>query len=99
TIWPRDWSSDVCSSDLIVTRAAVAGDDVDDTGGQLGLADHVAEKERRERRRLRGLEDDRIACRQRRRDLPREHQQREVPGDDLRSEERRVGNELRGRCE
>src|SRR5439155_18014859 len=25
TRWPRDWSSDVCSSDLAITKAAVTG--------------------------------------------------------------------------
>ena len=64
-------------------RAPVAGDDVDDARRQLGLAEHVGEEQRRERRRLGGLEDDRVARRECRRDLPREHEQREVPGNDL----------------
>src|SRR5204863_6447651 len=63
--------------------AAVAGDDVDDTGRQLGLAQDVAEVESRERRRLGRLEHDGVPGGQRRRDLPGQHQQWEVPGDDL----------------
>ena len=53
-------------------------------GRQLGLPADVGEEERGERRRLGRLEHDGVAAGQRRRDLPREHQQREVPGDDLR---------------
>src|ERR1700739_3672513 len=41
--------------------AAISGDDVDDARGQLGLPDDVAEEQRRERRRLRRLEHDRVA--------------------------------------
>ena len=62
---------------------AVAGDDVDDARRQLGLAQDVAEEERRERRRLGRLEHDRVPGGERRRELPRQHQQREVPRDDL----------------
>src|SRR5437867_2044308 len=62
---------------------AVAGDDVDDTRWQLRLADDVAEEERGQRRRLCRLEDDGVARRERGRELPRQHQQREVPRDDL----------------
>src|SRR5207253_4663143 len=32
TIWPRDWSSDVCSSDLTALGRAVAGRDVPAAG-------------------------------------------------------------------
>src|SRR3954470_3791031 len=64
-------------------RAPVAGDDVDDAGRKLGLPQHIAEEQRRERRRLGRLENDRVPGGQCGRDLPREHQQREVPRDDL----------------
>src|SRR5207253_6488460 len=49
TRWPRDWSSDVCSSDLVelaaeIRGAHVAGEEVDrlrrrqaDVGGQVGI--------------------------------------------------------------
>ena len=63
--------------------AAVARDDVDDARGQLGLAKDVGEEQRRERCRLGRLEDDGVAARERRRDLPGEHEEREVPRDDL----------------
>ncbi len=57
--------------------------DVHDAGRQLGVANHLGEQQRREGRRLGGLEDDRVARRERRRELPRRHQQREVPRDHL----------------
>src|SRR4051812_7654084 len=60
------------------------GDDVHDAGGQVRLAAYVGEEQRAERRRAGRLEHDRVARGERRRDLPREHEQREVPGDDLR---------------
>jgi hypothetical protein len=63
--------------------AAVARDDVDDARRKLRLPQHVGEEERGERRRLRGLEDDRVPGGERRSDLPREHEQREVPRNDL----------------
>jgi hypothetical protein len=62
---------------------AVAGDDVDDARRQAGLAADLGEQQRRERRELGRLEHHRVAGRQRRRDLPGQHQQREVPRDDL----------------
>ena len=72
-------------------RAAVAGDDVDDSRRQLGLAADVGEEERGQRRRLGRLQDDRVPGRERRRDLPRQHQEREVPGDDLAGDAERLG--------
>jgi hypothetical protein len=62
---------------------AGAGDDVDDAGRQVGLPADLGERQRGERRGLGRLEDDRVAAGQGRRDLPREHEQREVPGDHL----------------
>jgi hypothetical protein len=66
-------------------RAGVPGpgDDVDHAGRQVGLLAHLGEQQRRQRGGLGRLEHDRVPARQRRGDLPREHQQREVPGDDL----------------
>ena len=52
-------------------------------GRQVGLAADVGEEQRAEGRRRGGLEDDGVARGEGRGDLPREHQQREVPGDDL----------------
>ncbi len=60
------------------------GDDVDDPRRQVRLAADVREQQRRQGCRGRRLEHHRVARRERRRDLPGEHQQREVPGDDLR---------------
>ena len=51
--------------------------------GQPGLLHQLAEAQRRQRRLLGGLEHDGAAARQRRRELPCRHQQREVPRDDL----------------
>ena len=73
------------------------GDDVDDAGRQVGLAADVGEEERGQRRRGGGLEDDRVARREGRRDLPGEHQQREVPRDDLGGDAERPGDPARER--
>ena len=62
---------------------AVAGQDRDDPVGQLGLLADLGQQQRGERRRLGRLEDRRVAAGQRGRELPRRHQQREVPGHDL----------------
>ena len=64
-------------------RATVTGDDVHDARWKLGLTQDVTEEQRAERRRLCGLQDNGVAGGERRRDLPGEHQQREVPRDDL----------------
>ena len=52
-------------------------------GGRSASLNQLGELQCRQRRRLGGLEDDGVARRQRRRDLPRGHQQREIPRDDL----------------
>ena len=52
-------------------------------GRQLGLPDQLGQQQRRERRGLGRLQHHRVAAGERGRDLPRGHQQREVPGDDL----------------
>ena len=61
----------------------------------------LAEVQRRQRRLLGGLEHDRAAAGERRPELPRRHQQREVPGDDLADDAdrlaQRVGEVLAGR--
>ena len=61
---------------------AEAGDDVDDAGREAGVLDQLHELEHRRRRELGRLDDDRVACSERRRQLPRRQQQRRVPGDD-----------------
>ena len=53
-------------------------------GWHLRLAADVGEQQRRERGRLGRLQHDRVPARERGRDLPGEHEEREVPGDDLR---------------
>ena len=80
---------DPLAADEVRAGRAVAGDDVDDAGRHLRLAADVGEQERRQRRRLGGLEHDGVAARERGRDLPGEHQEREVPGDDLRGDAER----------
>ena len=52
-------------------------------GGQPRVAADLGESEGRERRELGGLDHHRIAHGEGRRDLPGQHQEREVPGDDL----------------
>src|SRR5690606_5835696 len=63
--------------------APVAGHDVEDALGQPDLLRQLGEGQRRQRRELGGLQDDRVPGGEGRRDLPRQHQEREVPGDDL----------------
>ena len=63
--------------------AAVAGDDVDDARAAARPGGGRREEERRQRGRLGRLEDDGVARRERGRDLPGQHEQREVPRDDL----------------
>ena len=74
---------------------ARAGDDVDDARREVGLLADLGEEQRGERRGLGGLEHHGVAGGERRRDLPRQHEQREVPRDDLRgdAERLRVGSE------
>ena len=71
---------------------AGAGDDVDDARREVGLLADLGEEQRGQRGGLGRLEDDRVAARQGRGDLPRQHQQREVPRDDL------AGDAERGRA-
>lgn len=62
---------------------AEARDDVDDAGGEAGLLDELGEHETGEGRLLGRLEDDGVAGGQGGADLPRQHEQGEVPRDDL----------------
>jgi hypothetical protein len=66
-----------------LARAAIAGDDVDDAFRQSGLLADLAEEEGREGGVFGGFQNHRVARSQRRRDFPRQHQEREVPRDDL----------------
>jgi hypothetical protein len=63
---------------------AEAGDDVEHARRQPRLHRQLTEQQRRERRLLGRLEDDRAPRRERWGHLPRGHQQREVPRNDLR---------------
>ena len=62
---------------------AGAGDEIDDARWQARVLQHRGEFERGDRRRFRRLEDDRITGGEGRGDFPREHQQREIPRNDL----------------
>ena len=81
---------DVGVRDQRAAGVAGAGDDVDDTRGQVGLLADLGEQQRRQRGGLGGLEHDRVAAGECGRDLPREHQQREVPRDDLAGDAQRL---------
>src|SRR5205823_6966488 len=74
---------DVAVRDQQPAGTAVARDDVQHAGGEPGLMRDLGQAQRRERRELRRLEHHGVSGRERRRDLPGEHQEREVPGDDL----------------
>ena len=56
--------------------------DVEDAGRHAGLCREFGEAHEREGRHLGGLDDDCVAGRERRRDLPGGHDQREIPGRD-----------------
>ena len=66
----------------LARAGAAAGDDVDDAGGGH-LVEELAELEERKRRRRGGLDHERVARGEGRRDLPGAHQEREVPRNDL----------------
>jgi len=70
--------------------AAIAGDDVDHACRQAGLPAHLGKEQRGERGELGGLQNHRIAEGDRRRDLPSEHQEREIPRDDLPADAERL---------
>ncbi len=62
---------------------AGTGDDIDDARRQAHLAAEFGEEKRCERRIFGGLQDHRIAERDSRRDLPGQHEEREIPRHDL----------------
>ena len=57
--------------------------EVHDAAGKAGVLEDLGKLEGGDRRRLRGLQDDAVSHRQRGRQLPREHEEREVPRDHL----------------
>ncbi len=62
---------------------AETGDQVEDTSGEAGLLDELSKDEGREGGLLRSLHDNGVASGQSRTNLPREHEKREVPGNNL----------------
>src|SRR5512141_1255130 len=60
-----------------------SGDDVDDPVRETGFDDEFAEQQSGEGRLFRRLEDDSVASSERGTKLPRGHEEREVPGNDL----------------
>ena len=75
-----------CVTSAAPTRLAVAREDVDDAGRKAGFDDEVAEPQRRERRLLGRLQDARAARGERGPELPRRHDERKIPRDDLRDD-------------
>ena len=79
-------------------RLAEAVDDVDDARREAGLEGQLGHAQGGQRRLLGGLHDDGVAAGQGRAPLPGQHQQREVPGDDLADDAdrlpQRVGQEV-----
>src|SRR5216684_7610203 len=61
----------------------IACNDVHDAGGKTGLLANVSKGQRRQRRKFRGLQHDGIPGGERGGNLPRQHQQREIPRNDL----------------
>ena len=82
---------DIRMVDECGTGVPGARDDVDDPRGQVGLLEDLREEERGEGRGLCGLQNDRVAGCERGGDLPGEHEQREVPRDDLRGDPEGAG--------
>ncbi len=73
-----------------LAHSAVSGHDVDHPVGQARLTTDIREQQRRERCPFGGLQNDGIARGQRRRDLPRQHHQREIPRHDLPADAKRL---------
>src|SRR5271165_941174 len=66
-----------------LTRRTIAGDNVDDSGRQCDLLANFGKGQRGERGELGGLQHRGISCGYCRRDFPRQHKQREIPGNYL----------------
>ena len=64
-------------------RVPVAGDDIEHTRREAHLERQLGDPQRRQRCQLRGLHHHRVACGQRRTELPAGEHQREVPRHDL----------------
>ena len=68
--------------------------DVEHAGRKADLLRDLGERQRGQRRLARRLDDDRVAARQRRRDLPRRQQQRKVPRHDRRDDADRLAQRV-----
>src|SRR5258708_33636052 len=69
--------------DQRLAGCAIAVDDVDHAMRKTNLLANLGESQRGKRRELRRLQNDSVSRSQRRSNLPCEHEQREVPGNDL----------------
>jgi hypothetical protein len=76
-------------------RGAVAGDDVDRAGGEPDLGRELGDAQHAQRRLRIGLQHDGAARGQGGRQLPRRHEQRVVPGNDLRADADRLLQRVR----
>ena len=74
---------------------AEAVDDVDDAGREAGFEGQLGDAQGGQRRLLGRLHHDRVAAGQGRAPLPGQHQQREVPGDDLADDADRLPQRVR----
>ena len=70
--------------------AAESRHDIEHAGRQAGFERELAELQRRQRALFRRLQNDGVAHRQRRRDLPHRHQQREIPRHDCADDAERL---------
>src|SRR5260221_13848049 len=69
--------------DQRLASCAIAGHDVDHAVRKRNLLTDLSESQRGKRRELRWLQHNSVARSQRRSNLPGEHEQREIPGNDL----------------
>ena len=83
-----------CATSAWPTLESGRGHHVEHAGRQPDLHGDLAERERRQRRLARRLQDDRVAGRERRRHLPRRQQQREVPRHDRRDDAERLAERV-----
>lgn len=79
----RDLVNVGVARDGLACNGTETGNGVDDTSGNASLLDEVAHHERSKRGELGGLHDHGAACSEGGTDLPRPHNQRVVPWDDL----------------
>ena len=90
----RDFVDIRMSRQRSARRLAVARHDIHHAVGNAGFLNQFAKQQRGERRLLRGLQHDRAAGRKSRAELPRRHQQREIPRNDLPDDADRLANRV-----